>query len=329
MKRSIDSLIEELGWLNPRVELTEEIVMDAVRKCGLEEPYLRHLQDNYALDGHSQMSAAKIGRSEGISANAAAMRVHKAVKAVSRYIYWRAVETEAGKSGTPIPFPQLSVRATNCLVKAHIITLEALVERSAAELLLIRNMGKKCIKELREMLEKRGLKFKGEDVEASDKKVVGTFHVTYPHEFDYPTVVVEEREGGDVVCVLWSGYLDHPEWKLPDDRGFFHFDLTAPPSDVHWFGSPEEFKVAFIGQIKDWPNKDAISELMERCQGDLNTWIAWFVNSAITMNYAPQGMPESLGPASFTTSVVILADEACGVIIPNTYMNLEVASAHA
>ncbi|KUK14073.1 MAG: DNA-directed RNA polymerase subunit alpha [Synergistetes bacterium] len=62
----------------------------------------------------------------------------------------------------PIKELELSVRSENCLLRAGIKTVGELVQKTPEELLKIRNLGKKSLVEIREKLQKLGLKLKEE-----------------------------------------------------------------------------------------------------------------------------------------------------------------------
>ena len=57
----------------------------------------------------------------------------------------------------------LSVRAYNCLKRAGILTIRDLVEKSENEMMKIRNLGKKSLKEVIDKIKDMGLKFRNED----------------------------------------------------------------------------------------------------------------------------------------------------------------------
>ena len=55
------------------------------------------------------------------------------------------------------------VRAYNCLKRANILTLRDLTEKSENEMMKIRNLGKKSLKEVMDKVKDMGLSFKSED----------------------------------------------------------------------------------------------------------------------------------------------------------------------
>lgn len=64
---------------------------------------------------------------------------------------------------TPIEELDLSVRAYNCLKRDAIHTLQDLTAKSESEMMKIRNLGKKSLKEVIEKVKEMGLKFRDED----------------------------------------------------------------------------------------------------------------------------------------------------------------------
>ena len=64
---------------------------------------------------------------------------------------------------TSIDDLDLSVRAYNCLKRAGILTLKNLVDKSENEMMKIRNLGKKSLKEVIDKVKDMGLSFRSED----------------------------------------------------------------------------------------------------------------------------------------------------------------------
>ena len=64
---------------------------------------------------------------------------------------------------TSIDDLDFSVRAYNCLKRANILTLKDLVDKSENEMMKIRNLGKKSLKEVIDKIKDMGLKFRDED----------------------------------------------------------------------------------------------------------------------------------------------------------------------
>jgi DNA-directed RNA polymerase subunit alpha len=57
----------------------------------------------------------------------------------------------------------LSVRSYNCLKRAGIQTVDELTQRTEDEMMRVRNLGKKSLKEVKEKLQAMGLGFKNYD----------------------------------------------------------------------------------------------------------------------------------------------------------------------
>ena len=64
---------------------------------------------------------------------------------------------------TSIDDLDLSVRAYNCLKRAGILTLHDLVDKTETEMMKIRNLGKKSLKEVIDKVKNMGLSFRSED----------------------------------------------------------------------------------------------------------------------------------------------------------------------
>ena len=72
-------------------------------------------------------------------------------------------DSKLKKLETSIDDLDFSVRAYNCLKRANINTLGDLVEKSELEMMKIRNLGKKSLKEVMDKIKDMGLKFRDED----------------------------------------------------------------------------------------------------------------------------------------------------------------------
>ncbi|MBE6150108.1 MAG: DNA-directed RNA polymerase subunit alpha [Firmicutes bacterium] len=72
-------------------------------------------------------------------------------------------DSKIKKLETPIEDLDFSVRAFNCLKRANINTLGDLTEKSELEMMKIRNLGKKSLKEVIDKIKGMGLRFREED----------------------------------------------------------------------------------------------------------------------------------------------------------------------
>ncbi|MBE6153795.1 MAG: DNA-directed RNA polymerase subunit alpha, partial [Firmicutes bacterium] len=64
---------------------------------------------------------------------------------------------------TPIEDLDLSVRAYNCLKRASLLTVQDITNKSENEMMKIRNLGKKSLKEVIDKIKDMGLKFRDDD----------------------------------------------------------------------------------------------------------------------------------------------------------------------
>lgn len=72
-------------------------------------------------------------------------------------------DSKLKKLETPIDDLDFSVRAYNCLKRANVNTLGDLTEKTELEMMKIRNLGKKSLKEVIDKIKDMGLKFRDED----------------------------------------------------------------------------------------------------------------------------------------------------------------------
>lgn len=68
---------------------------------------------------------------------------------------------------TPIADLQLSVRSRNCLTQMHIVTLGDLVKKTEDELRSVRNLGERSLKEIKDLLQAKGLNLSQPGADAS------------------------------------------------------------------------------------------------------------------------------------------------------------------
>ena len=72
-------------------------------------------------------------------------------------------DSKLKKLETPIEDLDFSVRAFNCLKRANINNLGDLTAKSELEMMKIRNLGKKSLKEVIDKIKGMGLRFRDED----------------------------------------------------------------------------------------------------------------------------------------------------------------------
>ena len=75
----------------------------------------------------------------------------------------RKRDSKMKKLETSIDDLDFSVRAYNCLKRANINTLGDLTEKTELEMMKIRNLGKKSLKEVIDKIKEMGLRFRDED----------------------------------------------------------------------------------------------------------------------------------------------------------------------
>ncbi|HRH31249.1 MAG TPA: hypothetical protein PK950_01130 [Candidatus Paceibacterota bacterium] len=121
---------------------------------------------------------------------------------------------------------------------------------------------------------------------------------------DKPTLVARSKSGVDV-WLQWFGKSER--FDLSDKQFLFPVDVPA----VTFFGRPEEFEVIMVGPVKNWPNKDAINELIVEYGAD--TIVVYLISSA----FGVDGGNGQAVPASCLIPLKIkLADDNCGIIDP-------------
>ena len=75
----------------------------------------------------------------------------------------KKIDTMTKTLETPIEEVEFSVRAYNCLKRANILTLRDLTEKSENEMMKIRNLGKKSLKEVMDKVKDMGLSFRDDN----------------------------------------------------------------------------------------------------------------------------------------------------------------------
>ncbi len=136
---------------------------------------------------------------------------------------------------------------------------------------------------------------------------------------EIPTIIVDqivigENHPRNAVFIQWFGEAV----RLTENFQFL-FELCIEPNNIHWMGHPEEFKVVFLGQIKNWPKPEVSQKIADEiAEGNLEQTVAWLCSHHYQQRYE-----SGIGPGSFTVPVVLLGDPNIGLISPKTYQNLE------
>ncbi len=115
------------------------------------------------------------------------------------------------------------------------------------------------------------------------------------------------------VTVQWFGKTSAADFEPLQ----FRFELMAKIDDIHWMGAPQNFRVAFIGQIKDWPKPEAIPGIIAAISGNTaESYVAW-----LWTDYYTVASVHGEVPASFLFPVICLGNPNVGAIFPKTYIN--------
>ncbi len=86
--------------------------------------------------------------------------VHEPVNQLESVMKEAQGETQKGQLSMPIEDLDLSVRSFNCLKRAGIQTVEELTQKSEEDMMRVRNLGKKSLKEVKDKLNELKLSFK-------------------------------------------------------------------------------------------------------------------------------------------------------------------------
>jgi len=129
-----------------------------------------------------------------------------------------------------------------------------------------------------------------------------------------PTILVEPfKPGGEnQVFVQWFGEAN----GIDLGERQFRFDVPISVDSVHWMGHPEIFKIIMLGQVKDWPKKEAVQEIAQGVtKGDLDAYILWVVSTHFQIEN-----DSGPGPSTFVVWMnIMLGDPNCGIIRPRGY----------
>jgi|GEM_PF-2505713 len=127
-----------------------------------------------------------------------------------------------------------------------------------------------------------------------------------------------EFEGQVEIVVQWYG--DDNGGELSQRNLQFAFPLITDPDAIHWFGHPEWYRTAMLGPLKNWPNKDALAQMIREGRSAEST--------IIYVMTARLGMDDGRGgcvPSALIVGVVSLGDPIFGVIRPRPYTNMVVS----
>ncbi|HEX8993814.1 MAG TPA: hypothetical protein VF803_01025 [Candidatus Paceibacterota bacterium] len=159
----------------------------------------------------------------------------------------------------------------------------------------------------------------------------GTLPVSHPvceQQTDVPTLRLQPHGQGHperltgledekVIVVQWFG--DDEGGEITKRNIQFAFPVMSRSDDIHWFGHPEWFRVAYFGPLEHWPNPAAIP-MFQRHGLEKDSIVLYVLSAQIGMDDGKGGVM----PNSFMTTVALLGDPCFGVIRPRKYENMAV-----
>ena len=130
-----------------------------------------------------------------------------------------------------------------------------------------------------------------------------------------PTINIWSAKGemNETVVLQWTGVYDEPGNIF---RYQFEFPILMPSNE--YGNSISSFLIAFVGQIKEWPNKDQRMG-MASCFND--SQMEKYVAHLISAQHSKKYDDGSIGPASFIAGVALLGDPNVGVIKPARFFD--------
>ncbi|OGG64561.1 hypothetical protein A3J11_00390 [Candidatus Kaiserbacteria bacterium RIFCSPLOWO2_02_FULL_55_12] len=132
----------------------------------------------------------------------------------------------------------------------------------------------------------------------------------YPHR-------PPEFEGQEEIVVQWFG--DNSRGNLKEKNLQFAFPLMTKLDSVHWFGRPEWYRTVMLGALKGWPNKEALTKMVEDGRSP-DEVVIYVVTSQIGLDDGHGGTT----PSALLVGVISLGDPIHGVISPREFANWEV-----
>jgi len=99
----------------------------------------------------------------------------------------------------------------------------------------------------------------------------------------------------------------------------FRFPVPLKPSAPEWLGYPTSFRVILLGQVKDWPKKEVIHEIVQAVPSkSMDAWILWVVYTLYRRQFCSGG----LSTCFIIPLITMLADGVHGPITPQKYCDL-------
>jgi len=122
------------------------------------------------------------------------------------------------------------------------------------------------------------------------------------------------------VHLQWFGMSTPP---TPDDAQFF-FPINKSIDDKIWQDKLETFRVAFVGQLKDWPNLAAAESIADQISHkSLEGWVIYIVSGEVVVNLLNDPNYGIMSSIVLPLNVM-LADPYYGPITPRPYQDFTI-----
>lgn len=156
------------------------------------------------------------------------------------------------------------------------------------------------------------------DAEPRSPLMYGPQHEICKWPVKSPTIRRDVRN--QRICVQWKGKAQDqmlPNVQIQEGAQFL-FPILGEAYCPLIAKSMDSALIPFLDQVKNWPASPEIVKRMINTIGNSNpeTWIVWIMNPAVTLE---QGKILSL-----TSSVMLLSDDNCGIIVPEPFIDLSI-----
>jgi hypothetical protein len=135
-------------------------------------------------------------------------------------------------------------------------------------------------------------------------------HKVCKEEVEKPTLI-RKSENGVEVWLQWFGKSNH--FDLSEKQFLFPVSSNAG----NFFFQPESFEIIMVGPVKNWPNKEVVSQLAEQCGGE-NVNIVYFISPKFGQD---DGNGGTIPVAGILSLEIQLADDNCGIIEPKEFFD--------
>lgn len=166
-KRTLDSIGQELGLTKERVRQLESRAFKKLehRKEIFYASFDEYTKNQELYKMKREELNNKIDEINELIAKASSLLLNgdTTIKELKEFFKpYSSKERDLIISNYDIRDLDLSVRATNCLIRSNIRTIKELSKKSVSDLLKVRNLGRKCVKEIIEQLEQFDIKLREE-----------------------------------------------------------------------------------------------------------------------------------------------------------------------